>query len=204
MVDLNEARSSSWIGSLILCFVADLFPRFCVRRGIYKCRVTHETLRAKAQVISLDSRQQHTPLDVQAERVHLVLGMVKKDIFSKAMLSFTPGPCNLGSFHEHKRNERCHRVTLTPRSKFTPLIGINCETSWSSRHSAHPLLQPPIRSMAYNNQNVFLRTSSSTVSLGGRIREGVLGESEIGKKEGLTLIPKGIAARIAWPMLVKV
>ncbi len=61
-----------------------------------------------------------------------------------------------------------------------------------------------MRSIAYNNQNVFLRTSSSTVLLGSKMREGVLGESKIGKKGGLTLIPKGIAALIACPMVVKV
>lgn len=36
------------------------------------------------------------------------------------------------------------------------------------------------------------------------MREGGFKESEIGKKGGLTLIPKGIAARIACPMVVKV
>jgi len=57
--------------------------------------------------------------------------------------------------------------------------------------------------MAYNNQNVFLRTSSSTTLSGGGIREGVLMESERGENDDWTLSPRGIAARIACAMVMK-
>jgi hypothetical protein len=57
--------------------------------------------------------------------------------------------------------------------------------------------------MEYSNQNVFLRTSSSTMFSGGGIREGVLMESERGENGNSTLSPRGIDARIPWAMVMK-
>jgi hypothetical protein len=56
--------------------------------------------------------------------------------------------------------------------------------------------------MAYN-QNVFMRTSFSTMLSGGGIREDVPIESERGKNGESMLSPRGIAARIAWAMVMK-
>jgi hypothetical protein len=57
--------------------------------------------------------------------------------------------------------------------------------------------------MAYNNQNVFLRTSLSTTLSGGGIREGVLIASERGENGEAMLSPRGTPARIAWAMVMK-
>jgi hypothetical protein len=57
--------------------------------------------------------------------------------------------------------------------------------------------------MAYNNQNVFLRTSPSTTLLGVGKREGVLRASEIGKNGASTFSPRGSEARMACAMVMK-
>jgi hypothetical protein len=64
--------------------------------------------------------------------------------------------------------------------------------SWSSKLNAQPLLQPIIRSMAYNNQSVFLRTSPSMTLPGAGKREGVL------RPYGLSYGHESLINRLSW------
>jgi hypothetical protein len=130
-------------------------------------------------------------------------GWRRKISFSKAFCRSLPVHEAYSLSLSMELHSQHSNIMHTPSSKWKPLMGSNCETSMSSRLSAHPLLQPAIRSMAYNSQNVFLRTSSSTTSSGGGIREGVLMESERGENGDPVLSPRGIAARIAWAMVMK-
>ena len=84
---------------------------------------------------------------------------------------------------------------LTPWSNSSPRTGKSCETSWSSRLSAHPWL-PCNRSVAYANQNAFLLVSSSITVWAGASREAGLWDFVIEWKGGHMLRPKGTDIRV--------
>ena len=56
MVDLDEAGSSSWISSHISGIITVFLPYFCIRWGIYKRRISHETPGAETEVKGLNPR----------------------------------------------------------------------------------------------------------------------------------------------------